>query len=769
MGLLAHLPLVSNLKNRGYGTVIIGGDDPTFVTTSSKISNGALYINNTQIKLDIPEMVGLEEYSIAFWVNRTDTQTLWKDYFSFDFLNSGQKIRMETYSSSTQGCNIFANGVLTGDGGVSVKTSMPMDEWVHIAVTVSDTKITTYVNGTQSAVLDYSSSYSPAQLSNYLYIGESGIHALYNDLRVYDHCLSNAEVKRIHDTVLFDYEFNTPNGNILKNSGTFNGWSKSAVCSIDNTHTIFGNDSLKISATGNTSSIYSGVSLPLTSENTNINCILRAGDVVTFSAWIYTPSDASIDYGREIRIYQSSNSGGSTIWGPYISGSTETDKWVLWKATYTLREDLAAATLNFNIVRNGTYWISSPKLEYGDQATRWTDTPAAGNILLGTITNSTNGRSVLSSDGQSVTINWTTNAGDTYFYLNSLKPLKCGKTYLLTFDVSGCGNGVKFAFGNRSNYQITLVDGENKYLFTVDEGLCNSMSNNKRFLFDDHARNTSLSNLQIGNFCLIECPNPIDDNSGNGIGLDYNDKSIYIADEQMPKLSSFTNIGMGSILIRTGAEISGMKNSFAYIDTPFSLETWFYRLESGYLKGPFISLTSGNGGMMAYDNSLYLTGANSSMTIDRADISVSDNTWNHLVITYDGTTLKQYLNGVMYNQQDGNIGSIFTSNSEMNTGYGIMDNHLWNYIGYFSRIRLYGTALSEPRIIQLYQAKQKIDNKGTIYGYLNEMDVNQDKATMNFDKKGNINAFRFMENKSSNAKILNETGGYVISPQFKEE
>lgn len=97
--------------------------------------------------------------------------------------------------------------------------------------------------------------------------------------------------------------------------------------------------------------------------------------------------------------------------------------------------------------------------------------------------------------------------------------------------------------------------------------------------------------------------------------------------------------------------------------------------------------------------------------------------WNHLVSTYDGTTLRCYFNGeyktsliprqILSNRS--NLGVGFKSNAvDFSTFGASMTN------GLLSDVRIYATALSADDVKSLYQNSAYIDNQGNIYGAIYE-------------------------------------------------
>lgn len=122
---------------------------------------------------------------------------------------------------------------------------------------------------------------------------------------------------------------------------------------------------IKISTTGNTSNSYRGYFQTIPN--------LKAGDVVTVSAYIYRNSNHGIDGTCEMRLFQSHNDSSAYNWSGFFPGITETawpyNKWKKVEKTYTLDSNLKDGILNFNVTKNGTYWLAAPKVEYGNKST----------------------------------------------------------------------------------------------------------------------------------------------------------------------------------------------------------------------------------------------------------------------------------------------------------------------------------------------------------------------------------------------------------------
>ena len=124
------------------------------------------------------------------------------------------------------------------------------------------------------------------------------------------------------------------------------------------------------------------------------------------------------------------------------------------------------------------------------------------------------GRWTKLDNGNGAKIDWTSNAGDTYWYLRlgTGVTLTEGGTYTLSFLCRGMGeNQVSFHWCNLQNFGVYLHNGLNTYTFAMPS------TNITNPFFDDIVRDTTLSDLRLWNFKLEEgsvatpwCPNESD-------------------------------------------------------------------------------------------------------------------------------------------------------------------------------------------------------------------------------------------------------------------
>lgn len=101
-----------------------------------------------------------------------------------------------------------------------------------------------------------------------------------------------------------------------------------------------------------------------------------------------------------------------------------------------------------------------------------------------------------------------------------------------------------------------------------------------------------------------------------------------------------------------------------------------------------------------------------------------DNTWKHIVGTYDGTTIKIYINGELKNSMSYTSDLTYTYGPALVIGkMAFSYTSTANYFptnGNISDVRIYATALSADDVKSLYQNSAYIDSSGNVYGAVHE-------------------------------------------------
>lgn len=89
------------------------------------------------------------------------------------------------------------------------------------------------------------------------------------------------------------------------------------------------------------------------------------------------------------------------------------------------------------------------------------------------------------------------------------------------------------------------------------------------------------------------------------------------------------------------------------------------------------------------------------------------NEWTHFAITWDGTKVYRYSNGIKFSESDFNVVSVYHPRLWLgNSTFG--DRTLENSESCMSDFRFYATALSDSDILELYQSSASVDNCGNL-------------------------------------------------------
>ena len=206
MSLLVWLPLNGDLTNQGLSNAQFKVNNAVSTLTEGKIGS-CYYLNGTA--LSSPNFSALQDatdYSACCWIKFTKFPDAGSNAYciclngstasSYKFVlgvfsatsSDGTVASVRLNSKSSSGCNIYLN------------------TWYHLAITVKGSSGNIYING---ELKDTISGLSPVNSATNLIIGGRssnangtsflglGAPAYYNDVRVYDHCLSQKEIQEI--------------------------------------------------------------------------------------------------------------------------------------------------------------------------------------------------------------------------------------------------------------------------------------------------------------------------------------------------------------------------------------------------------------------------------------------------------------------------------------------------------------------------------------------------------------------------------------------
>ena len=167
----------------------------------AKEGSKSLLLNGSSNYLQLPyEVACSDELTIAMWVKMRGSNS-WQRLF--DFGNDTDHYMFLTPSTGSAMRFSIKNG--DKEQQVSCKKKLPVSQWKHVAVTIAEGKTVIYIDG-EEAASSTDITIKPSDIHPVLnYIGRSQFNsdpflsAYLDDIRVYNHAVSDADLKVIMD------------------------------------------------------------------------------------------------------------------------------------------------------------------------------------------------------------------------------------------------------------------------------------------------------------------------------------------------------------------------------------------------------------------------------------------------------------------------------------------------------------------------------------------------------------------------------------------
>ena len=277
MALQVWLPLTKDLRNQGLSNVTVTNNGATY-NSAGKLG-GCYYFNgSSRIQISLPSsMTTIKNTSVAAWVKSTGSTVA-----------LGGISHNSTPDYYMPSCTLYTTGWQTGtgsgwayiNGGSIANTSV----WHHVCCTISDTDVTTYLDGVQVATktlaawgmtsFDLGSGHFIEIGSDYPG-GDEFLTGYVNDFRVYNHCLSPMEVKELSKGLVLHYPL-----------------SDNSIQSLDNCYAYPRFETSN--SNGGWSHWGSSGHVGTYGQTTDTNYIFRSGQ--TYAHWVADGSSATKDY-----------------------------------------------------------------------------------------------------------------------------------------------------------------------------------------------------------------------------------------------------------------------------------------------------------------------------------------------------------------------------------------------------------------------------------------------------------------------------------------
>lgn len=200
MSLQIWLPLDGKVENKGLNNFSITTNTAT-INNEGKIGqcysfDGTNCIRGTTTKMSTTT------WSVACWIYTTKTTT------------SGHHWWITYHSASTASnmffglCSYSSKFSIRIDGSTYQGPSITLNKWYHVAVVYNNTELKFYLNG---ILTNTTTATTPVDCNPIITIGSrnglaGNFQGRINDVRIYNHCLSTAEVKEIAQGLILHYK-----------------------------------------------------------------------------------------------------------------------------------------------------------------------------------------------------------------------------------------------------------------------------------------------------------------------------------------------------------------------------------------------------------------------------------------------------------------------------------------------------------------------------------------------------------------------------------
>ena len=225
---------VTRVPGQFGNAVRLGGDGPAYATMPNGILNG------------------INDFTISTWVNPAATST-WSRIFDF-----GTGTTANMFLTINGAGNGLRFAITTGGGGAEQQINrtptgqLPLNQWSHVAVTLSGNTGTLYLNG-QPVGTNANMTLRPSSLGNTTqnWIGRSQygdptLNGVVDDFQIYDRALSAAEIATLGTAPgqpgagnVASYKFDEESGATLLDSSGNNRNANLAIATVRQTGKVF--------------------------------------------------------------------------------------------------------------------------------------------------------------------------------------------------------------------------------------------------------------------------------------------------------------------------------------------------------------------------------------------------------------------------------------------------------------------------------------------------------------------------------------------------
>ena len=261
MPLRIWLPLNNSYENRGIdGSAVTTGG---VFETPGKLS---AYCWRSSARISVPYTYGSnEQLSVCMWI-KPNSANAWTSIFGWGNTSTRQN-RIEVNANAGTTYYFFGSNDCLVNSNLIVAENFTNAVWHHFAMVADGTKVRFYLDGALAKTINQKSQVSATfDGTNTFYFGgySDNYNGYYNDVRVYDHALSQKEVVDLAKGMLIHYTLDNPYTTGIYNfySGT-NAQGDSSSSSFTKTK-LSGEDgyNYKLTRTGNGSNSWPSIGFP---------------------------------------------------------------------------------------------------------------------------------------------------------------------------------------------------------------------------------------------------------------------------------------------------------------------------------------------------------------------------------------------------------------------------------------------------------------------------------------------------------------------------
>lgn len=216
MSLRVWLPLNNNTNNYGLTNITVTNNGAT-INTSGKIGSCYEFNDSKNISLTnyITEFLTYTEWSISLWFKCTAQNTAHTGSALISSGNWNYPTQLLQFSLGYFSTDHYTKLLITNSSGWSngYTYNFYLNTWYHVVLVSGNNKMSAYVNGelignSFSAYTPVSSAQADIGIGKATYYNGMSFFGLMNDVRIYDHALSQQEISEISKGLVLHYQLN---------------------------------------------------------------------------------------------------------------------------------------------------------------------------------------------------------------------------------------------------------------------------------------------------------------------------------------------------------------------------------------------------------------------------------------------------------------------------------------------------------------------------------------------------------------------------------